>query len=83
MRFSGVSISYALGAIIGGAFAPMIAQALIQHFGSTNAITAYLAGMTVVGLLATLILRDRSGVPLGLDHQHEHDNGSFVTGNKE
>lgn len=71
VRFSGVSISYALGAIIGGAFAPMIAQALMQHFGTTNAITVYLAGMTTVGLVATLVLRDRSGIPLGMDHCEE------------
>lgn len=73
VRFSGVSISYALGAIIGGAFAPMIAQALMQAYGTTWAITAYLAGMTVVGLIATLVLRDRSGIPLGLDHCKEQN----------
>ena len=29
VRYSGVSIGYALGAILGGAFAPMIAEALM------------------------------------------------------
>ncbi|TFD60126.1 MFS transporter [Cryobacterium sp. Hh38] len=67
IRFSGVSISYALGAILGGAFAPLIATALVQSTGSTDAVTWYLLGMTTVGLLATLLLRDRSGIPLGLD----------------
>ena len=33
IRFSGVSISYAIGAILGGAFAPAIATALVQAFG--------------------------------------------------
>ncbi len=69
IRFSGVSISYAIGAILGGAFAPTIAQALVQSTGSTDAVTWYLAGMTVLGLLATLLLRDRSGIPLGPDHE--------------
>lgn len=71
MRFSGVSISYAIGAIFGGAFAPMIAQWLFKTTGGTAAISAYLAFMTLVGLGAALALRDRSGIPLGPDHEAE------------
>ncbi|GAB6856825.1 MFS transporter [Microbacterium xylanilyticum] len=71
IRFSGVSISYALGAILGGAFAPLIAQAIFQNTHSTVGITWYLAGMTVIGLLATLLLRDRSGMPLGPEAEAE------------
>lgn len=71
IRFSGVSISYAIGAILGGAFAPTIAQAIVQATGSTVGVTWYLAGMTALGLLATLLLRDRSGIPLGPDHETE------------
>jgi MFS family permease len=71
IRFSGVSISYAIGAIAGGAFAPMIATALVSATGTTTSVTWYLAGMTVIGLLATLVLRDRSGIPLGPDHEAE------------
>ncbi|MET0780054.1 MAG: MFS transporter [Microbacterium sp.] len=71
IRFSGVSISYAIGAILGGAFAPTIAAALVAATGSTMAVAYYLAGMTLVGLAATLLLRDRSGIPLGPDHEAE------------
>lgn len=71
IRFSGVSISYAIGAILGGAFAPTIAQAIVQATGSTTGVTWYLAGMTALGLLATLLLKDRSGIPLGPDHEAE------------
>ncbi|UAJ78579.1 MHS family MFS transporter [Leifsonia sp. ZF2019] len=71
VRFSGVSISYAIGAILGGAFAPTIATALVQATGSTFSVTLYLAGMTVIGLIATLLLRDRTGIPLGPDHEAE------------
>lgn len=71
VRFSGVSISYALGAILGGAFAPMIAKALIAQTGSTAAVTAYLSGMTLIGLAATLLLRDRRDIPLGPEHEAE------------
>ncbi|WP_431247211.1 MFS transporter [Leifsonia xyli] len=71
IRFSGVSISYAIGAILGGAFAPTIATALVQATGTTLSVTWYLAGMTVLGLLATLVLRDRTGIALGPDHEAE------------
>ena len=71
IRFSGVSISYAIGAILGGAFAPTIATALVDAFGSTTPVTWYLAGMTVLGLVATLLLRDRSGIPLDPEHEAE------------
>ncbi len=71
IRFSGVSISYAIGAILGGAFAPTIATAIVKATGSTDAVTWYLAGMTLLGLVATLLLRDRSGIPLGPDHEAE------------
>lgn len=71
IRFSGVSISYAIGAILGGAFAPTIATALVQATGTTTSVTWYLVGMTLLGLIATLLLRDRSGIPLGPDHEEE------------
>ncbi|HVX06840.1 MFS transporter [Humibacter sp.] len=73
IRFSGVSISYAIGAILGGAFAPTIAQALVQATHSTASVTWYLAGMTAIGLVATLLLRDRTGIPLGFEHEPEQE----------
>lgn len=71
IRFSGVSISYALGAILGGAFSPMIAAALIGRTGSTESVVYYLATMTLVGLISTLLLKDRSNIPLGPQHEAE------------
>ncbi|MBN9210156.1 MAG: MFS transporter [Microbacterium sp. 71-36] len=67
VRFSGVSISYAIGAILGGAFAPTIATALVQATGSTWSVSLYLVGMAALGLIATLLLRDRRGIALGPD----------------
>lgn len=32
-------------------------------------VTIYLLGMVALSLLATLILRDRSGIPLGPEHE--------------
>ncbi|MCW2288916.1 MFS transporter [Leucobacter luti] len=69
VRYSGISISYALGGVIGGAFAPTIAQILLQTFGSTWAIVVYLLIMTSLGMLATILLRDRSNIPLDLEFE--------------
>jgi MFS family permease len=78
IRFSGVSISYALGAILGGAFAPTIAQALVQATGGTTAVSVYLLVVTLISIGAVLCLKDRRGIPLGLAHQAEQEVGATV-----
>jgi MFS family permease len=78
IRYSGVSISYAIGAILGGAFAPTIATALVQATGSTTSVAIYLAIVTVIALIATLLLRDRTGLSLGPDHEEEQAQGAIV-----
>lgn len=80
IRFSGVSISYALGAILGGAFSPLIAQALLQRTGGTVAISGYLIAMAIIGLMAALCLRDRQHIPLGIDHEAEQRRGAMRFG---
>jgi len=69
VRASGASITYAIGSILGGAFAPTIAAALYARTGTTWAITAYLVTASVIGLVVALCLRERKGIPL--DHEHE------------
>ncbi|WP_293695783.1 MFS transporter [uncultured Agrococcus sp.] len=65
VRFSGVSISYAIGAVIGGAFSPLIAQWLMDTFdGNTWAIVPYLLLMVVIGIIGSLLLRERRDIPL-------------------
>ncbi|WP_186293028.1 MFS transporter [Brevibacterium aurantiacum] len=71
VRFSGVSVSYAIGSILGGAFAPTIAKALVASTGTTTSVAIYLAIITLISLAATLALRDRSRIPLGPDHEEE------------
>lgn len=78
VRFSGVSISYALGAILGGAFSPLIAQALVQATGGTTAVAVYLIGMAALGILATSLLRDRRGIDLGIDNQAAQEQGATI-----
>ncbi|KAB1643386.1 MFS transporter [Gulosibacter chungangensis] len=71
VRYSGVSISYAIGAVIGGAFAPTIAQALLQATGSTWAIVVYLLATIVISLVGTTLLRDRTQIPLSIEFENE------------
>lgn len=71
IRFSGVSISYAIGAILGGAFSPMIAAAIVERTGATTNVTYYLVAMSVIGFLAVFAVKDRSGIPLGPDNEAE------------
>ncbi|NKX53199.1 MHS family MFS transporter [Arthrobacter sp. E918] len=78
VRFSGVSISYALGAILGGAFAPTIAQALVNATGSSNSVSLYLFGLTIVSMAAVLILRDRRGIDLSINNQAEQEVGATI-----
>lgn len=82
IRGSGVSITYAIGSILGGAFAPTIAAALVTATGTTFAVSAYLVGATAVGLIAVLLLKDRTGIPLGPDHEVEQSTGHFVFAGK-
>ncbi|MDJ1370506.1 MFS transporter [Gulosibacter molinativorax] len=71
VRYSGVSIAYAIGAVIGGAFAPTIAQALLQATGTTWAIVWYLLATIVISVIGTLLLRDRTGIPLSIEFEHD------------
>ncbi|MEU4837529.1 MFS transporter [Nocardia testacea] len=78
VRFSGVSISYALGSILGGAFAPTIAQWIQQSTGSSVNVAYYLLGMTVLGLIGTLLLRDRKGIDLSPAAEAEQQVGIYA-----
>ncbi|WP_233195630.1 MFS transporter [Corynebacterium sp. 13CS0277] len=54
VRLSGVSIGYALGSIIGGAFAATIAQFLLDATGSSLSIGVYILVMSLISLAAVL-----------------------------
>lgn len=56
VRYSGTSISYALGSILGGAFAPMIAQLLLDSTGRSWTIGVYLAAMAIVSGIAVWLV---------------------------
>ncbi|WP_394159385.1 MFS transporter [Galactobacter valiniphilus] len=66
IRYSGVSIGYALGTILGGAFAPMISEAILKSTGQSWHIGVYLAGITIISLIAVSVVKERKDADLGV-----------------
>ena len=66
VRYSGVSIGYAIGAILGGAFAPLIAQILLDETGSTTSIGVYVMVLAAISFIAVTLVKETRGIPLGV-----------------
>jgi metabolite-proton symporter len=60
VRYSGASLGYQIGAVLGGGFAPMIATALVARFHTSTSIAVYLALMCAISLISTVILSLRA-----------------------
>ncbi len=58
VRYSGASLGYQLGAILGGALAPLIATALLAGPYGSLGVSFYIAGASAVTLLATFLLKE-------------------------
>jgi MFS family permease len=72
VRYSGVSIGYAFGSIIGGAFAPMIAQLLLNETGMSWTIGVYIAGIAIVSFIAvSMVPKDIQEIDLHVEEVHE------------
>lgn len=80
IRASGVSITYAIGSILGGAFAPTIAASLVEATGTTWAVTGYLVTACVIGFITSFLLRDRKGIELSPEHTAEQSRNHFMAG---
>lgn len=52
IRYSGVSLGYQLGNVVGGGLAPVLATAIFAASGSSLLVGAYLAGMALLALVA-------------------------------
>jgi MFS family permease len=57
VRYSGASIAYQIGGMIGGAVTPIAATALFATYGSSTAIALYLTAICLLSLLGILALR--------------------------
>jgi metabolite-proton symporter len=69
VRYSGVSVGYALGSILGGAFASTIAQWIIASWGQSWLIGVYLVALSVVSFIAASLVRDPMGVDLDVNEE--------------
>ena len=58
VRYSGASLGYQLGAIFGGALAPIIATALLAEFHSTLGISIYIAIACAITFVSVLMLTE-------------------------
>ncbi|MFD2415642.1 MFS transporter [Amycolatopsis pigmentata] len=57
IRYSGASVAYGIGGVLGGAVAPLIATLLVASTGGLVAVAGYVALASVVSLIAVLTLR--------------------------
>jgi hypothetical protein len=65
MRYSGVSLGYQVTSIVAGSLAPIVAVKLLDVYDSSVPIAVYLAGASVVTLIAALFMRETDGMDLG------------------
>lgn len=73
IRYSGISLAYAIGSVIGGAFATMIAQTLLEITGSALSIAGYLILMSLASFAAVSRLPEVAGRPLLGDGSEKSD----------
>lgn len=64
VRYSGASLGYQIGAVVGGGFAPIIATALFAHYQSRTPISIYLAAMCAVSFVSIILLGRRMRTPV-------------------
>jgi MFS family permease len=61
VRYSGVSLGYQLSAILGGAFAPIIATALLAKYQRTFGISIYMDIACAITIVSILLLQETAG----------------------
>ena len=64
VRYSGSSLAYQVGAILGGGLAPLVATALQEAAGASWPVTIYVAGICVLSLVCVLAFRETRTVEL-------------------
>ena len=64
VRYAGSSLAYTLAGIVGGGIAPVMFATLQKVYGTTLALSAYLAVALLITGIVLLIARERAGVEL-------------------
>ncbi|GGT06064.1 MFS transporter [Nonomuraea spiralis] len=65
IRYSGTSVAYQLASLLGGGITPLVAASLFASTGTSVSITAYLAVVTVISLVAALLIPRNDAERLG------------------
>ncbi|WP_091470935.1 MFS transporter [Paenarthrobacter nitroguajacolicus] len=60
VRYTGISIAYQIGSILGAGFAPLVATGIFAATGSTVMIALYIIGLSVVSLIAVVLMKETS-----------------------
>ncbi|MGK3203153.1 MFS transporter [Amycolatopsis sp. MEPSY49] len=60
LRYSAIGVSVAVGGVLGGAFAPLIAIWLLGTSGSWVPVACYMTGTATIAAVTTLLLRPRT-----------------------
>jgi MFS family permease len=58
LRYTAASLPYAVGGIVGGAFAPALCEWLLQTTGNSTSIAGYMIFFVVVSLVSIIILKN-------------------------
>jgi MFS family permease len=58
VRYSGISLGYNLGGIVGGAFTPIIATELFASTGASWSISLYIVALAAISLLSVFLLSE-------------------------
>ncbi len=80
IRYSGISIGYAIGAILGGAFAATVAQILLETTGASISIAIYIMVLTVISVAAVLWVGETRGRNLHVEEVEGEQAGAAHLG---
>jgi MFS family permease len=58
VRYSGISLGYNLGGIVGGAFTPIIATELLASTGASWSISLYIVALAAISLFSVFLLSE-------------------------
>jgi MFS family permease len=56
VRYTGAGLGYQLASVVAGGPAPLIASALLTHYGNSTTISLYIIGCAVVSMIALVVL---------------------------
>ncbi len=59
VRYTGLSLCANIGGAVGGGIAPIVATALLGHYGSATSVGVYLAAISTISLLSVLAMKPR------------------------